>query len=61
MTEVEEQSLPVTAAAEFEPQWEFDAPRFRDFEQATPAGESVDDWFNTEATRGNHDDESRVY
>jgi hypothetical protein len=60
MAEVEEQSLLAGAVAEFERQWEFDAPRFRDFEQGTPSGETVDDWFETEATRGNNEEDFTV-
>ncbi|KAG7669501.1 hypothetical protein Ndes2526B_g05838 [Nannochloris sp. 'desiccata'] len=52
MAEVEEHATLAGTAAEFEQQWEFDAPRFRDFEQGTPPGESADEWFQTEATRG---------
>jgi|688.fasta_scaffold1729652_1 hypothetical protein len=55
MAEVEDHAMP-TSAAEIEPAWEFDAPRFRDFENGTPPGESADDWFYTEATRGNNAD-----
>lgn len=56
MAEVEEHATLAGTAAEFEQQWEFDAPRFRDFEQGTPPGESADEWFQTEATRGNNND-----
>ncbi len=37
-----------------DPRWEFDAPRFYDFEEGTPAGsqEGPDSWFDTSATKG---------
>ena len=53
MTEVEAPPVLTGSAADIEDQWEFDAPRFRDFEQGTPPGESADDWFHTSATKGN--------
>jgi len=56
MAEVEEHATLPGAAAEFEQQWEFDAPRFRDFGQETPPGETADVWFHTEATKGNIND-----
>jgi hypothetical protein len=56
MAEVEEHATLLGAAAKFEQQWEFDAPRFRDFGQETPPQESADDWFHSEATRGNNND-----
>ena len=40
-------SLPIDDA-----QWDFDAPRFHNFEQGTPPGENADGWFNTSATKG---------
>lgn len=42
---------PASAGRELDSRWEFDAPRFYDFEEGSPDG-SPDKWFDTSATKG---------
>lgn len=35
-----------------DPLYEFDAPRYYDFEKGTPSGSATDEWFFTSATKG---------
>lgn len=39
------------AGGEFDERFEFDAPRFHDFQKSTPEEDAVDAWFNTSATK----------
>ena len=52
MATLEDPAIILGAAGEYDEDWEFDAPRYHDFQGGTPPGESVDRWFETSATKG---------
>lgn len=52
MTTLDDPAVILGTAGEYDEDWEFDAPRYHDFQNGTPVGQSADRWFETSATKG---------